>query len=655
VDHGINDKSVPLVLIYDEARTLCEYEAFDGTRIHERHVVNFQLPETPSEAVESQLRSFSNFRALRRALRYLSAGGISEVPKIFGVFTDSTTSRITNFQPTSWNDPSLRVGSLPQPGQCQFPPIFVFSSVDVYSRVLNPVMCISSPHDVADPHRLLKFGRAGWYSTYVQGNALVAHKANLPNPNLMVIMATLKLLSIPDIQQIGRVFREADFIKMVAVLAPRLALTIGPYTSEASELIASHLAVLTRTDNERHFLRTVYPSEPVLAEASARLTNKDGWANPLSALIHYVHGGIVEAGFRGELLTKIVCLMAMDKALSQNDPVPEDRWTFSQPISVSKFLDQLIVPLRPEHSTFSECLKGIPDSGDILPGTLNVNNEKLQRFLRGNVFFNHFIRVDVKLSYAMLVQAWNRGAAIMCMTNTKGIDHVIPVMLDKKGDAMFGPLHGSWGKEHTQQARQHISYILINSKNYASGKDQTEAAWATKFSASNLKEYRDSDQATESDLSDETDDEDGDQTDQEDFNADSQYIWHADDPLDDELNVTTGTGGEEMNDVEMSELHSDNVFLSLIQDFDKKCRKEAWVSVGAILRTHRYPRRCHPPREPIPLDRQVVVILKGASENTYEFLKNHQQAKDASESSRTSTYLKMLRSAKVDYVDKTQT
>ena len=131
----------------------------------------------------------------------------------------------------------------------------------------------------------------------------------------------------------------------------------------------------------------------------------------------------------------------------------------------------------------------------------------------------------------------------MCMTNTKGIDHVIPVMLDKKGDAMFGPLHGSWGKEHTQQARQHMSYILINSKNYASGKDQTEAAWATKFSASNLKEYRDSDQATESDLSDETDDEDGDQTDQEDFNADSQYIWHADDPLDDELNVATRTGG----------------------------------------------------------------------------------------------------------------
>jgi hypothetical protein len=76
----------------------------------------------------------------------------------------------------------------------------------------------------------------------------------------------------------------------------------------------------------------------------------------------------------------------------------------------------------------------------------------------------------------------------------------------------------------------------------SSGKDQTEAAWATKFSASNLKEYRDSfqsDQATESNLSDETDGED-DQIDREYFNADSQYIWHADDPPDDGPNVATG-------------------------------------------------------------------------------------------------------------------
>src|SRR6202011_858388 len=98
----------------------------------------------------------------------------------------------------------------------------------------------------------------------------------------------------------------ANLVKLIAVLAPHLALTIGPYTLETSELVANHLAVLTRTDEEHHFLRTVYPSEPILAEVSAGLTHSYGWAHPLSALVHYVHGGIVEAGFKGELITKIV-------------------------------------------------------------------------------------------------------------------------------------------------------------------------------------------------------------------------------------------------------------------------------------------------------------------------------------------------------------
>ena len=85
----------------------------------------------------------------------------------------------------------------------------------------------------------------------------------------------------------------------------------------------------------------------------------------------------------------------------------------------------------------------------------------------------------------------------MCMTNTKGIDHVIPVMLDTKSNIKFGPLHGPWEKEHIQQARQYLSYILINSKNYASGKDQIQAARAAKLLARNLREYGDSfDQAT---------------------------------------------------------------------------------------------------------------------------------------------------------------
>jgi hypothetical protein len=206
-------------------------------------------------------------------------------------------------------------------------------------------------------------------------------------------------------------------------------------------------------------------------------------------------------------------------------------------------------------------------------------------------------------------------------------------MLDTNGDVVFGPLHGPWEKEHTQQARPHISYILINSN--TSAKDQTRTAWSTKFSTRNLKDYGDGFHNSlafpESDLP-ETEDEG---THQENFDVSSQYIFN-DDPTD-EADV------EEMK-VEMSELDTDNVFLSLIQDFGEKSRKEPWVSVGTILRTHR----------PSPeLGTQFIIVLNGIGTDTYQCLKDG--LKDSSESkelqSRSRTYLKELRSARVDHVD----
>src|ERR1700694_4137358 len=230
------------------------------------------------------------------------------------------------------------------------------------------------------------------------------------------------------------------------------------------------------------------------------------------------------------------------------------------------------------------------------------------------------------------------------MTNTKGIDHVIPVMLDT--NVMFGPLHGPWEKEHTQQALPHSSYILINSKNYASGKDQTRAAWATKFSAKNLKDYGDGSQAIPEPGASESENDSG--TDQEDFDVSSQYIFDDDDPLDE-------ADGEEMKDfempeLEMPELDTDNVFLSLIQDFGAKRRKTPWVNVGKILRTHWHPRLSHPP---LKLGSQFIVVLKGIGANTYQCLTDDVDGDPESKELQRCTrmYLKELRSARVDYVD----
>ena len=205
--------------------------------------------------------------------------------------------------------------------------------------------------------------------------------------------------------------------QLLAVLACRLALTIGPSTRKSSDLMASHLAIPTVIDEDRYFVRTMYPSEPVLAEASAKLTSDYGWFEPIRALSHLIGSGIVDAGFRGELLTKVVCLMAMDRALKAV-AFPSRTFTYFRPITVKSFLDHLIsgnggrtftetLITYPSgrfgynkafNKKLIECLKKEKDSCHLI----DVSSDGLKWLLNGYVFFNHWIRMEVKLDYQML-------------------------------------------------------------------------------------------------------------------------------------------------------------------------------------------------------------------------------------------------------------
>ena len=68
------------------------------------------------------------------------------------------------------------------------------------------------------------------------------------------------------------------------------------------------------------------------------------------------------------------------------------------------------------------------------------------RFLNRHVFFNHFIQVEEGLMMPVLIQAWYRGAALMCKANTALMDHVIMVMLapEPNKSPAFSPLYGEW-------------------------------------------------------------------------------------------------------------------------------------------------------------------------------------------------------------------
>ena len=209
-------------------------------------------------------------------------------------------------------------------------------------------------------------------------------------------------------------------------------------------ILASHLAVLIGTSPDRSFLKLAYPSEPILANVSPLQLETIGWGRPLQALCHYIDSAIVDPGFRGELLTKVICLMAMDEALSKSQTPPQSRahslseafspsqpppmrqdpdpspsagppidWRYTKPIKVCQFLDEMLTPPS-GYVSFSQAIKANVTN-------LKVDPQKLDMFLDGYVFFNHFIPLRRKLSIEAMAMGWNRGAALASTTQTEVI------------------------------------------------------------------------------------------------------------------------------------------------------------------------------------------------------------------------------------------
>jgi len=166
-----------------------------------------------------------------------------------------------------------------------------------------------------------------------------------------------------------------NLLRLLAVILTRLAITMGPAHEEAAEMVASHMAVCVAIDRDRHYLTIDYPSEPILAEASAELTGFYGWDNPLRALIHYAKQGIASQGWRGALVTKILCLMAMDLTLQAKPPDPERvTWRYMRPVRVKDFLNHWISPVAGT-GEFCEVLIGVRDGQTV--DVLNVDDAKL--------------------------------------------------------------------------------------------------------------------------------------------------------------------------------------------------------------------------------------------------------------------------------------
>jgi hypothetical protein len=204
-------------------------------------------------------------------------------------------------------------------------------------------------------------------------------------------------------------------VQSLAILSVRLCLFVDPYSSLASELMASHMADIVAISNDREQVIISYPSEPILAEAAANYATKFR-LELIEKMVSLIHSGMVTNGYRGELLGRYLLLDSWERAsMGREVTLAGNQVCFSVPMKVRDFLN----------SFSPKIIKAM--SGQI-------NNADMEKFLNGIICFNQFLRIQFSLTTMDQLQAYlERCAAILLKENEKAFDIVVPVYIPGEG------------------------------------------------------------------------------------------------------------------------------------------------------------------------------------------------------------------------------
>lgn len=154
---------------------------------------------------------------------------------------------------------------------------------------------------------------------------------------------------------------------------------------------------------DRETLLVDYPSEPILAEAAAKIMNQHG-KKILQHLQSSFLKNIAEAGSRGELVARILLLMAKDSLIN------DWRELYSQCVPVLHLLQALIGKQKVKE--------------------FGLQDEKM--LAEGYVNYTHFIKLTYTPDEETLRNLYCRCGAGVCKPTQASYDLVIPVAFQDK-------------------------------------------------------------------------------------------------------------------------------------------------------------------------------------------------------------------------------
>ena len=344
----------------------------------------------------------SNFVAMRTALTHFPRSRDFCIPMI--LMTD-TAAKISKFSLSKDHDPSLRATHMPQG---IFAPFYLLANVDLW---VQPEDGPKTLKDMVNPHFYCRYGRPQWGASarqFKEGGFGIEKLMGLARAK--VLGGRSFPVPYPERKQILGQSEEA-----LAILGIRACIDLVPQCQLSQDLVAQHMRTLYSISASRDAVVTGYFSEPVLVLAAAQLSNSihSGWEVLLEALVRSLRNGQAAAGFRGELVARLLLLMAWDRCVLRGLEGPAS----THGVDVIVFRDFLnSVPLM--QFLISLLRLGVEVEADLSA-----------TFGRAWVRCTHFVKIDYVPDSLQLLELFKRGAAAVTTVNQAGTDIIIPIIL----------------------------------------------------------------------------------------------------------------------------------------------------------------------------------------------------------------------------------
>ncbi|PCH37280.1 hypothetical protein WOLCODRAFT_140783 [Wolfiporia cocos MD-104 SS10] len=347
----------------------------------------------------------------------LSALDVLRLSKIIGLFL-STTSYLAKYAPTYDMMPSERAQAAAlQPPYTELP----FDCHPDFFPVPQNKFTVDK---LSTPEFQANFGRPLFWSRYRYGSDSI--RAGI------VEFARGKLLCSPSLASASSSDSQSSpssrDLQELAVLDMRIMLDFGPHRDAnivQQHLIERHMRIAVCVPSHREYFYSAYTSEPLLAEAAARVMaairkeQKDDDDAIAWMLQKYTKSGLISKGDRGEMVARLLLTLAFDKA--QMSSQAEAAINYSNAVLVKDFLVALL-----GEEQWGRIKTMRPDN------TLGKSLEDAFKYAK--VRFTHFGRAsdDSASTSAAAFLAMLRGIAFQCCPQQPVIDIVIPVFLDNE-------------------------------------------------------------------------------------------------------------------------------------------------------------------------------------------------------------------------------